>query len=100
MVRMRDRILGDNPRPWLVKMWRTSRANSLALLLGRYLSTPREWAEGRAHLKRIILEDVIADIGWPKGRWLKPRARAERDRVLAFREWMNGDQKLVEPVPF
>jgi hypothetical protein len=73
--------------------WRLDRAEGLARFIGRYRATPRRYAEGRAYLKRIITEDIVADCGWPRLSWLKPRVRAEQERIEAFRrEYGFADQ--------
>lgn len=61
------------------KPWRRYRAGNLALMIAwhrRSLGRP-----GRAFTKRIILEDIIPDCGWPRLAWLKPRVRAEMARI-------------------
>jgi hypothetical protein len=57
------------------KHWRNSRAESLAKMIAWHRRTRGE------HAKRIILEDIIPDCGWPALSWLKPKVRAEQRRI-------------------
>ena len=67
------------------RCWRNSRGVSLVKFLARHRMTPRHCKEGRDHLKRIILEDIVPDCGWPRMGWLKENVRREMGRIGGFR---------------
>jgi hypothetical protein len=49
--------------------WRNKRAQSLARMIAWHRRARSDYA------RRIILEDIIPDIGWPRLSWLKPVVR-------------------------
>lgn len=86
----------DNPAPSMLALktllflgggypegsWRNFRAHSLVRMIA--------WHRiGRAEtVRRIILEDIVPDIGWPRWKWLFPAVRAEQARIeTSLAEW-------------
>lgn len=57
------------------RSWRNSRAQSLARMIAWHRRTRSR------QVRRIILEDVAPDCGWPALSWLKPMVRAEQRRL-------------------
>jgi hypothetical protein len=51
------------------RRWREMRADNLARMIAWHRITRGDYA------RRIILEDIVPDIGWTRGTWLKPRVR-------------------------
>jgi len=57
------------------KSWRNRRAISLAKMVAWHRRTRSDFA------RRIIMEDIVPDCGWPALSWLKPMVRAEQRRI-------------------
>lgn len=51
------------------KYWRNFRAKNLAFFVALHRQT--RWPVAR----RVIVEDIVPDIGWPRSKWLKSKAR-------------------------
>lgn len=66
--------------------WRQSRARALATMIAWHRRSARLDQPGAPFVKRIILEDIVPDCGWPKLSWLKPAVRAEQHRIRASLE--------------
>jgi hypothetical protein len=52
------------------RSWRNSRAERLAIMIAWHRKTRGDYA------RRIIIEDIVPDIGWPPLSWLKHAVRA------------------------
>lgn len=63
------------------KSWRNSRAVNLAKMIAWHRRTRSD------HARRIIIEDIVPDCGWPPLSWLKPVVRAETARITKNLEW-------------
>lgn len=60
------------------RAWNSARALSLARLVAWHRRS--RGRAGEPMLRRTILEDIVADIGWPRLSWLKRKVReAEAD---------------------
>lgn len=84
MLQIKDHVVIHEAH-WSADLWRRKRAYSLARMIAwRSDAHP----DGRARIKRIILEDIVPDIGWPKLGWLKRHVRKARAEIRAnLMEW-------------
>lgn len=84
LLRVRDRVVPVHPT--MQRIWREYRAENLARMIARHRLT--EHPLGCWHLRRIILDDIVPDIGWPRARWLRRRVRHYEREIRALRaEW-------------
>jgi hypothetical protein len=60
--------------------WRESRARNLAKMIAWHRRAIRLRQPGEPRC-RLIVEEIVDDIGWPRMRWLKPMVRAEQRRI-------------------
>lgn len=81
MLRVKDHVaVGPVSR----MTWRNSRALSLAKMIAWHRLTRSD------HARRIILEDIVPDCGWPALSWLKPMVRRETHRLAKSLEDFRG----------
>ena len=80
MLRVRDRVVVGQIS---AERWRISRANGLARIMAFRRMTRNP--VGREHLKRIVIEDIVPDCGWPRLSWLKRRVREEATEIESLR---------------
>lgn len=88
MMRVKARVIcGDLSE----RAWRNRRAEGLAKMIAWHRRHRN--SEGESYLRRIILEDIVPDIGWPRWTWLKP---AVRGYEASIRHNLSGFRLKVE----
>lgn len=85
MLRVK-RMCVPTGNPFAEKVWRESRARGLATMIAWHRRSAHPAA--KAQTKRIILEDIIPECGWPKMSWLKRRVREKQAEIAAnLEDW-------------